>query len=402
MVKWRNEKAMVSRSVGKMRSLLLSVGLMVAGVGASAPAIAVEFEQQSVPAEDFILVASPVGENHQLLLLRQLSSERACWSEQDGVVDLLLTSFDFSGICGRSTDSNGYSVRMAGQDLGMDYSLRLMRSSDSLVLMAVPDRDRSAPSFALGQTNRITTGFAKIYLYPNWYISQRAYNGQTLGHFYLTHEQDLRSTIAAAPQRELSATLPPSAEPVVRPDLSAPDLEPEAVEPEAVEPALVPAPVAAAPPAPVTAPTQPATGDWIEFGQTPTQLGAAPSPQPPAPTPPPPIAQGAPPVLPPPTPLEPVPNMTPPLGNTTLMPNVAVAAPSPQAAVLGFNYRVIVNTTSSQQEAQVRSLVPDAFRTNLNGRTVMQAGLFEDRTAADQLQRSLSSQGLSASVVPIN
>jgi hypothetical protein len=94
--------------------------------------------------------------------------------------------------------------------------------------------------------------------------------------------------------------------------------------------------------------------------------------------------------------------MTPPLGNTTLMPNVAVAAPSPQAAVLGFNYRVIVNTTSSQQEAQVRSLVPDAFRTNLNGRTVMQAGLFEDRTAADQLQRSLSSQGLSASVLPID
>ncbi|HEY9818562.1 MAG TPA: DUF3747 domain-containing protein [Candidatus Obscuribacterales bacterium] len=387
---------MVSRSVGKMRSLLLSVGLMVAGVGASAPAIAVEFEQQSVPAEDFILVASPVGENHQLLLLQQLSSERACWSEQNGVVDLLLTSFDFTGICGRSTDSNGYSVRMAGQDLGMDYSLRLMRSSDSLVLMAVPDRDRSAPSFAIGQTNRITTGFAKIYLYPNWYISQRAFNGQTLGHFYLTHEQDLRSTIAAAPQRELSATLPPSAEPVVRPDLSAPAMEPEAV----VEPALVPAPVAVAPPAPA-APTQPATDGWIEFGQTPTQLGAAPPPQPPTPTPPP-IVQGAPPVLPPPTPLEPVPNMTPPLGNTTLVPNVAVAAPSPQAAVLGFNYRVIVNTTSSQQEAQVRSLVPDAFRTNLNGRTVMQAGLFEDRTAADQLQRSLSSQGLSASVLPID
>ena len=398
MVKRRNEEAMVSRSVGKMRSLLLSMGLMVAGVGASAPAIAVEFEQQSVPAEDFILVATPVGENHQLLLLRQLSSERACWSEQNGVVDLLLTSFDFTGICGRSTDSNGYSVRMAGQDLGMDYSLRLMRSSDSLVLMAVPDRDRSAPSFALGQTNRITTGFAKIYLYPNWYISQRAYDGQTLGHFYLTHEQDLRSTIAAAPQRELSVALPPSAEPVVRPDFSTPDLEPD--EPDVVEPpALVPAPVTVAPPA---APTQPDTDDWIEFGQTPTQLGAAP-PQPPTPTPtPPPVAQGAPPVLPPPTPLEPVPNMTPPLGNTTLMPNVAVAAPSPQAAVLGFNYRVIVNTTSSQQEAQVRSLVPDAFRTNLNGRTVMQAGLFEDRTAADQLQRSLSSQGLSASVLPID
>lgn len=399
MVKRRNEEAMVSRSVGKMRSLLLSVGLMVAGVGVSAPAIAVEFEQQSVPAEDFILVASPVGENHQLLLLRQLSSERACWSEQNGVVDLLLTSFDFSGICGRSTDSNGYSVRMAGQDLGMDYSLRLMRSSDSLVLMAVPDRDRSAPSFAIGQTNRITTGFAKIYLYPNWYISQRAYAGQTLGHFYLTHEQDLRSTIAAAPQRELSVTLPPSAEPVVRPDWSAPDLEPD-LEPEAEPPALVPAPVTVVPPA---APTQPAADGWIEFGQTPTQLGAAPPPQPPMSTPTPsPVAQGAPPVLPPPTPLEPVPNMTPPLGNTTLMPNVAVAAPSPQAAVLGFNYRVIVNTTSSQQEAQVRSLVPDAFRTNLNGRTVMQAGLFEDRTAADQLQRSLSSQGLSASVLPIN
>ncbi|MGB3517107.1 MAG: DUF3747 domain-containing protein [Elainellaceae cyanobacterium] len=385
---------MVSRSVGKMRSLLLSMGLMVAGVGASAPAIAVEFEQQSVPAEDFILVASPVGENHQLLLLRQLSSERACWSEENGVVDLLLTSFDFTGICGRSTDSNGYSVRMAGQDLGMDYSLRLMRSSDSLVLMAVPDRDRSAPSFALGQTNRITTGFAKIYLYPNWYISQRAYDGQTLGHFYLTHEQDLRSTIAAAPQRELSVTLPASAPPA-RPEVSAPETT--------TSTALLPIAPAGEPPASVIVPAQPAAGEWIEFGQTPTQLGAAPPPQPPTPTPtPPPVVQGAPPVLPPPTPLEPVPSMTPPLGNTTLMPNVAVAAPSPQAAVLGFNYRVIVNTTSSQQEAQVRSLVPDAFRTNLNGRTVMQAGLFEDRTAADQLQRSLSSQGLSASVLPID
>ncbi len=65
---------------------------------------------------------------------------------------------------------------------------------------------------------------------------------------------------------------------------------------------------------------------------------------------------------------------------------------------LGLRYRVVVDTQNARQEALVRSLAPDAFRTRSNGRTVMQAGAFSTRDRALEMQQMLNTKGLAATI----
>jgi N-acetylmuramoyl-L-alanine amidase len=164
-----------------------------------APALAASaFDQREVDQSKFIAVASPIGSgaSHQLLILEQISTSRQCWSESGNnptIVNPLLLSFDFTGICGRSTDSNGHSIRVNGQDLGLQYSLRVVRRDNNMVLVGSPF-NRSGQEILIGHTGGVTSDFAKIRLYDGWRFTRRMYQGQTLGHTYLTFEGDL-STI---------------------------------------------------------------------------------------------------------------------------------------------------------------------------------------------------------------
>lgn len=54
-----------------------------------------------------------------------------------------LNRFDFSGICKRNLDSNGYSLRSGGQDLGTRFRFRLKQSGTSLRLEALDPQQRA-------------------------------------------------------------------------------------------------------------------------------------------------------------------------------------------------------------------------------------------------------------------
>ena len=105
----------------------------------------------------------------------------------------------------------------------------------------------------------------------------------------------------------------------------------------------------------------------------------------------------------------PVPRVAPPIGNTSgtsvrvwrggQTQSALQASGVSQAANLGFRFRVIVQASTDSEQAQVRSIVPDAF--SLRGRNVMQAGAFRDRAEADELLQMLSGQGLQASIEQI-
>lgn len=158
-------------------------------------ATAATFGQREVEQEKFIAIAAPRegGTAHQLLIVEQISDERLCWAEYGSNpirVDPLLANFDFTGICGRSTDSNGYSLRVNGQDLGLDYSLRVVHRNDDLVLVAAPSdpSDRSTPEVEVGRALGMTDGFARILLNPGWRFTKRTLDDRTLGHVYLTYE----------------------------------------------------------------------------------------------------------------------------------------------------------------------------------------------------------------------
>lgn len=311
-------------TIRHMTGLAIATTITALSWGTAKPVLANQFDQQEVNQNRFIAVAAPIGQTrHQLLILEQISDRRACWQENSSsptTVEPLLLNFDFTGICGRSTDSNGYSVRAGGQDLGLQFTLRVVRRDNDLVLVAVADRDRSLPQLEIGRANGVTNGFVKINLNPGWRLARRTFQGQPLGHIYLTHDQNLSTLIAQTPPRSPS---------------------PLPSRPPAPSPTPIPAP--ARPPAPAPTPIP------------------APA-RPPAPTP---------------------------------TPSPARPEPLQQEYV----YRVIVLTRTTAQQDKLRALVPAAFRTVVNGDEVMQAGLFRDRSAAEELRRQLRQEDLRANVV---
>jgi N-acetylmuramoyl-L-alanine amidase len=193
--------------------------LALATFGQSTPAIAQSlFGQQEVDQNRFVAVASPYGGNaHQLLILKQISNVRSCWSESGAsptVINPLLVEFDFTDICGRSTDSNGYSMRVGGEDQNWRYSFRVVKREGDLHLIAAPNIDRSLPELLIARTRGYTSGFAKFYFEPGWRISERTFQGSSLGHVYLTNNQTIASLNASAIAARPASTRPASTRPV--------------------------------------------------------------------------------------------------------------------------------------------------------------------------------------------
>jgi N-acetylmuramoyl-L-alanine amidase len=169
-------------------ALTAAATTLVAGAGFSAS----QFGQKEVDQTKFAAIASPyqAGKAHQLLVVEQVTDARPCWSESGAaptLVNPLLLQFDFTGICGRSTDANGYSIRMGEEDLGLKYSLRVLRRNGDLVLVGAP-RDRGGQEIIVGRTGGDTTDFAKINLEPGWRFTKRMLGDRTLGHVYLSYD----------------------------------------------------------------------------------------------------------------------------------------------------------------------------------------------------------------------
>ena len=157
------------------------------------PSMAVsQFGQQEVDQSKFIAIASPFrnGEIHQLLVVEQVADAPQCWAESGyapTLVNPLLLTFDFTGICNRSIDSNGYSIRMGGEDIAFRYALRILQQDGDMLLVGAPRVGRGAP-LLIGHTSGITTDFAKITLDEGWRFTKRTLGDRVLGHVYITSD----------------------------------------------------------------------------------------------------------------------------------------------------------------------------------------------------------------------
>ncbi|MBD2112836.1 DUF3747 domain-containing protein [Nodosilinea sp. FACHB-141] len=210
---------------------MTTAAVVLTGLAAAPMARAQQFDQQPIDPNLAVAIASPVrnGAFYSLMILTQVPNQRQCWQEQGQAggpvtVDPLLLNFDFTGACDRSTDGNGYSVRINSQDLGVHYRLEVSARQNDLVLFARPTRDRSAPPIEIGRTNGRTDGFLKIQLNPGWQMTRRTYNGQPVGHIYLTHDAplDVRLAAGAAPPLSQTPNTPPAARPTTPPMTSPP------------------------------------------------------------------------------------------------------------------------------------------------------------------------------------
>ncbi|PSB04358.1 hypothetical protein C7B76_32130, partial [filamentous cyanobacterium CCP2] len=118
----------------------------------------------------------------------------------------------------------------------------------------------------------------------------------------------------------------------------------------------------------------------------------------------------APPSQSPPADVLPVPDGNVPLGNIGSLPTVNVSrnvafragGGSTGSASSGANrranlrYRVVVDARNEQDQTLVQEIVPSAFRTSVNGRSLIQVGAFNSRDNAEQTVQLLSQSGVRA------
>jgi len=193
----------------KMNNILKNcLGLTILGLSScqtipSALSEPSRFSELPLNQSKVIAIASPYGENkYNLLVVEQISSKKQCWAEkgQDPIeVVPLLTKFDFTGICSRATDSNGYSIRIAGEDYGLDVLLKVVHAENELVLVGV--NRKTGEEIIVGRTKGYSPGgFFKIQLEQGWHFTKRAFKGKKLGHFYFSKNSNLEfSNVESSP-----------------------------------------------------------------------------------------------------------------------------------------------------------------------------------------------------------
>jgi len=166
------------------------------GWSSSAQAQGSLFTAAPVEQSKFIVVGAPIGNGarSQLNIYEQRSSKRACFAiegSSPAVVDPLLARFDFTGICNRYIDGNGYSLRIGGDDHGTHYRLSVVKTDGDMHLLAIPTKDSSNPTLVVARAGGAASSdshFLHLLFEPGWQLMRRQYGQRTLGHIYVFRE----------------------------------------------------------------------------------------------------------------------------------------------------------------------------------------------------------------------
>jgi hypothetical protein len=255
------------------RSGLAALAVLATTLATAAPAPArasALFAAAEVDQQSFLLVAAPIGskgEKAQLNIYEQLKPVRPCFEVSEGLpspVNPLLATFDFTGICNRYIDANGYSVRVGGQDLATSYRLMVTRSGGDMLLLAFPTKAGAGPEMVVARTRGSAPGFLKLHLEPSWRLMRRQFGGRNLGHLYVYADSWPGTAATAAQPAPINPAQPvqpaaaaPTATPapatIGKPAAAGRRVTPSTARPTAVDPAGESAPAAAqqpeAPPA---------------------------------------------------------------------------------------------------------------------------------------------------------
>ena len=186
-----------------------------AGLALAATSAPVALAQGSlftaVPLElsNFVLVSAPIGqgERSQLNIYEQRTTNRPCFAVAAGspaMVDPLLSTFDFTGVCNRYIDGNGYSLRIGGDDLGTRYRRSVVNTGRDIELLATPTKNPSQPTMLVARAGGASSGFVQLKLEPGWILKRRAYGKKSLGHLYVY--RDTTPVAGSSPASEPAET----------------------------------------------------------------------------------------------------------------------------------------------------------------------------------------------------
>jgi hypothetical protein len=181
---------------------LTGLALAIATIPSSLPPMvraANVFDSQRLEASRFAVLAQPVADDDwTLVVLEQLAAEPRCWeSREDGLVDPSLPRVDAKGICARYLDSNGYSLRMGGDDLGASHRLTVRQVGDEVQLQVFSPEQDTLLVLGRGKARgRDRSGFVPLQLEAGWELRRRVYDSQALNHVYISHEQSVDAFVA--------------------------------------------------------------------------------------------------------------------------------------------------------------------------------------------------------------
>ena len=330
-------------------------------ISSSRPVNATDYGELKVEQTQFIAVAVPFGNRqYNFMVLEQIAGQQQCWSESGSkpvTVDPLLLNFDFSGSCRRATDSNGYSIRMNGQDYGLDYLLSIVERDGELLLIGTPRGGNSNLSeVVVGRSYGINEGLSKIFLNPGWQFTKRTFQDQTLGHVYLSKNsmatnQSETTTAHTVPTKTITAREITYAVPDTNSSKSLPTpTEPSSPQPESKSSAIV-------------------SDDSVNN----TKIND-------------PADSNVDKLL--------VPDIPIPVSTLDNPPHNSVASKLPTKS-----YRVIVRVSNDSQASQVRSLYPQAFQTVYQGKSILQIGRFSSRQNAENTLQNVENLGWDGIIV---
>lgn len=157
------------------------------------PSIAEDFNELAVEQNQFIAVAVPFNyRRFRLAIIEQVPGKQPCWKESGSyptTVDLLLLNFDHTNACRKAVDTNGYSLKINGQEDEYTYNLNLIQNNGELQLVA-DHQDPRQRDLVIGRTNGIQEAPLKITLDPQWQFTKRLYQGNAIQHIYLSNNSN--------------------------------------------------------------------------------------------------------------------------------------------------------------------------------------------------------------------
>ncbi len=160
------------------------------------------FSSAPVEPASIAVLARPVADDDWTLGVLEQLRPFCLTPRPDGLVDPTLNRFNFTGICGRFIDSNGFSLRVQDNDLSHTYRLRLDQKGNEVQLLA--SSPSQAAEFLVGRgtvPRRDRDLFVALKLEPGWSIRRRVFGGRSLSHIYFSNAEPLDSLIAAASGR---------------------------------------------------------------------------------------------------------------------------------------------------------------------------------------------------------
>lgn len=158
---------------------------------------ATAFDSAPVEAERALALAQPLSGNRwNLVVIEQLQAAPPCWRRfEDGSVTTYESDLPAS-TCGIYSSSSAYSLRIAGNDLGHPWRLRVDSRAGRLELLATSPEQ--ATPLVVGSAEAAGDGLVELHLAEGWSLERRQFQGQNLNHLYLANTEPLPVLLARA------------------------------------------------------------------------------------------------------------------------------------------------------------------------------------------------------------